>query len=283
MSTARRDASVLAGISDAVARIKEFEPIEVAFAGRLDETANTFTLGNFLGARTGSLEGLVSPVSAGLGGRCIAMGKPVFVADYVAARGITHQHDLPVTAEGLRSVFALPVRRHGKVEAVLYGASRSPRPFGDRLLQAAVDAVARTTRMPRGEALAFEDATAAALPVNYQLFTIERIRELYAELRAIASSASDPQLRGRLRQLVDPLRGCMNEPAGTRPGVVVLSPRELDVLAEVAVGYANAEVAKRLGLSVETIKSYLKSGMAKLGCHNRLEAVHRARSNGFLP
>jgi LuxR family transcriptional regulator, regulator of acetate metabolism len=64
---------------------------------------------------------------------------------------------------------------------------------------------------------------------------------------------------------------------------VHLSARELDVLALVAVGHANGEVGARLGLTVETVKSYLKSAMAKLDSRTRGEAVHRARAGGLLP
>ena len=54
------------------------------------------------------------------------------------------------------------------------------------------------------------------------------------------------------------------------------------MLAAVALGHGNAEVARRLLLSVETVKSYLKSAMAKLDSHTRSEAVHRARAMGLL-
>ncbi|WP_433038450.1 response regulator transcription factor [Actinomycetospora sp. CA-053990] len=49
------------------------------------------------------------------------------------------------------------------------------------------------------------------------------------------------------------------------------------------MGHANGEVGARLGLTVETVKSYLKSAMAKLGSRTRGEAVHRARAGGLLP
>ena len=62
-----------------------------------------------------------------------------------------------------------------------------------------------------------------------------------------------------------------------------LSPRELDVLALVAVGCGNAEVGRRLGLLPETVKSYLRSAMSKLGTHSRMETVVAARRGGFLP
>lgn len=275
MSAMQGEPPPLTGISAAVARLHQLEPVEVAFANQLDSTGETFVLDHFRGARTDSLQGLVSPRDAGLGGRCISLGRPVVVTDYVAARGITHQYDLPVTSEGLRAMFALPIRRDGRVHGVVYGAVRRPLAFSDRLLNAAVAAVEQTSITQPADA--FEDVTGP--PGTDTLATTgEQLQELRAELRTIAAGCADPELRSRLLRLADPLARPADKANGCK-----LTPRELDVLAAIAVGCANAEVAHRLGLSVETIKSYLKSAMTKLGSHNRLEAVYRARCHGLLP
>ncbi|TNC23768.1 response regulator transcription factor [Amycolatopsis alkalitolerans] len=62
-----------------------------------------------------------------------------------------------------------------------------------------------------------------------------------------------------------------------------LTQRELDVLAEVAMGWSNGRVASRLGLTEQTVKSYLKGAMSKLDSHTRGEAVYQARIHGLLP
>ncbi|RFU42340.1 DNA-binding response regulator, partial [Actinomadura logoneensis] len=72
-------------------------------------------------------------------------------------------------------------------------------------------------------------------------------------------------------------------PPPRRPHRPRLSPRELDVLAQVALGCTNAEAAARLGLLPETVKSYLRSAMRKLDSHTRTEAVSTARRQGLLP
>jgi LuxR family transcriptional regulator, regulator of acetate metabolism len=64
---------------------------------------------------------------------------------------------------------------------------------------------------------------------------------------------------------------------------VRLAPREVDVIACVASGATNAVAGERLGLRPETVKSYLRSAMRKLGAHTRLEAVVAARRAGLLP
>ncbi|MEU2286084.1 helix-turn-helix transcriptional regulator [Streptomyces sp. NPDC013178] len=52
-----------------------------------------------------------------------------------------------------------------------------------------------------------------------------------------------------------------------------MAPRERDVLAQVALGCNNAEAGRKLSLLPETVKSYLRSAMRKLGASARFEAV----------
>ena len=52
-----------------------------------------------------------------------------------------------------------------------------------------------------------------------------------------------------------------------------LSPREVEVLALVAKGYINKEIADQLGVGLETVRSYLKSTYDKLHVRSRTEAA----------
>lgn len=104
----------------------------------------------------------------------------------------------------------------------------------------------------------------------------EAIRRTFAELRALAAGAKAASDRTRLRDLCQRLA-----PAGQHEGM--LSEREVDVLAHVATGLQNGEVADALDLSPQTVKSYLRSALAKLGAHGRQEAVDTARRAGLLP
>jgi DNA-binding NarL/FixJ family response regulator len=61
-----------------------------------------------------------------------------------------------------------------------------------------------------------------------------------------------------------------------------LSDRELEVLGLMARGLANKAIAARIGRSDETIKAHVKSIFAKLGVHDRTEAVTAALSRGLL-
>lgn len=59
----------------------------------------------------------------------------------------------------------------------------------------------------------------------------------------------------------------------TNPGSPELTPREAEVLALVAKGYINKEIADQLGISLETVRSYLKNTYEKLHVRSRTEAA----------
>lgn len=62
-----------------------------------------------------------------------------------------------------------------------------------------------------------------------------------------------------------------------------LSPREIEVLAALAQGESNKEIARRLGVSPNTVKTHLSRLFAKLDAGNRTAAIARARQLGLLP
>jgi len=61
-----------------------------------------------------------------------------------------------------------------------------------------------------------------------------------------------------------------------------LTERELDVLAEIAAGYTNEQIADRLFISRGTVKRHTANIYLKLGAHHRTEAVARGRQLGLL-
>lgn len=62
-----------------------------------------------------------------------------------------------------------------------------------------------------------------------------------------------------------------------------VSPRELDVLRELAAGRSNKEIARRLEVSPNTVKTHVARLYAKLGAVRRTDAVNRARELGIVP
>ncbi|HKS98559.1 MAG TPA: helix-turn-helix transcriptional regulator, partial [Rugosimonospora sp.] len=129
-----------------VRQVRRATQVDIAFGGALGTGAGSFAIDQLSGARTGALQNLLIRAGLGLGGKAMLLGHPVSVADYRRADGITHQYDRAVAAEGMRSVFAIPVAVAGGTRAVIYGALRGPLPVGGRTLDAAVRAVGAATR-----------------------------------------------------------------------------------------------------------------------------------------
>ena len=64
--------------------------------------------------------------------------------------------------------------------------------------------------------------------------------------------------------------------------VEALTPREIDVLELLAEGLSNKAIARRLGISDQTVKFHVSSITGKLGVHTRTAAVRTAVRRGLL-
>ncbi|GAA2269860.1 response regulator transcription factor [Glycomyces scopariae] len=71
-------------------------------------------------------------------------------------------------------------------------------------------------------------------------------------------------------------------PPGNAHGPMALTKREAEVLRRIAEGLSNQAIADRLYLSQETVKTHVRSVLAKLGAANRTEAVIIAYESGFV-
>ncbi len=61
-----------------------------------------------------------------------------------------------------------------------------------------------------------------------------------------------------------------------------LSPREIDAMTLLAIGYSRAQVADTLSISEHTLRVYIESARFKLGALNTTHAVARAMSRGLI-
>lgn len=72
------------------------------------------------------------------------------------------------------------------------------------------------------------------------------------------------------------------EPNRTAEQTQPLSPREIDALTLLAIGYSRAQVAKTLAISEHTLRVYIESARFKLSAINTTHAIARAMSLGLI-
>jgi DNA-binding NarL/FixJ family response regulator len=120
-----------------------------------------------------------------------------------------------------------------------------------------------------------------ALRAGASGFLLKRAKpeELVHGVRVVASGTSLvlPDLTRRLiadQQPATVVRGAAALPQ--------LTAREVDVLRLVAAGLSNAEIAERLFLSAETVKTHLSRVLVKVGARDRTQAVIAAYESGFV-
>ncbi|ELP63342.1 response regulator transcription factor [Streptomyces turgidiscabies] len=272
----------------AIESLRHTTDVDLTFGGVVTRGRHA-QLTEFAGNSTRALMGLTLGFGMGLGGKAVALHRPIAVNDYANSKRISHHYDLMVAAEGIQAVVAAPVVVNRTVRAVMYGAVRQSVGLGDRTVDAVMDTaraleqnLAVRDEVVRRLGLLDEPVTAGEHPPEPASPRWEAIREAYAELRVLAQHVTDTDLRERVAALSDKLADA-GAPASRRSSAPALSARELDVLSCVALGRTNTDVAAELGLRAETVKSYLRSAMRRLGCHSRLEAVMTARQLGLLP
>ncbi|EPX85537.1 helix-turn-helix transcriptional regulator [Salipiger mucosus] len=72
------------------------------------------------------------------------------------------------------------------------------------------------------------------------------------------------------------------EPGRSPEAAQPLSPREVEALTLLAVGYSRAQVAQTLSISEHTLRVYIESARFKLGAMNTTHAVARAIARGSI-
>jgi DNA-binding CsgD family transcriptional regulator len=113
----------------------------------------------------------------------------------------------------------------------------------------------------------------------------------------IAIEVDDPALADRLAALLGDVAGVRLAAEGEAATVklvspdrreeseasgIELTPRELDVLALLAEGASNKDIARRLGISVHTAKFHVGSLLEKLDATGRTDAVAHAARRGVI-
>lgn len=252
---------------------------DVLFGGAV--AAGELHLTDFSGTRSKVLRGLVIEAERGAGGRAMVERRPVRVDQYRTARSITHDYVREIVREGIQALVAAPIIVNRETRGVLYGALRHSTSLGDRpageLERAALGL---------GYELAVQDEVELRLRALAQSGSTgvpgmsEAIAENYVALREIARDVEDPALCERIRGVEESLRA-LAAPRGEPRAA--LTAREADVLTYAGLGLRYAEIGDRLCLTPQTVKTYMRNLMVKLGVRTRHAAVVEARRQGLVP
>jgi DNA-binding NarL/FixJ family response regulator len=104
---------------------------------------------------------------------------------------------------------------------------------------------------------------------------------LFEAVRVVA--AGDALLAPAVtRRLIAEFARLRPRPASTPAALDILTPRETDVLRLVAAGLSNAEIATRLVVGEETVKTHVSRILSKLNLRDRTQAVVLAYESGLV-
>jgi DNA-binding CsgD family transcriptional regulator len=128
-------------------------------------------------------------------------------------------------------------------------------------------------------------AIAALRFAEYRFLVIEHSLEIYGGIVAVLFSALGIWLglrltRPKVVEVPVPAPFVLNERRLSELGV---TPRELEVLGLIAAGMTNREIAARLFVSENTVKTHTASVFEKLQARRRTQAVQIAKQAGLIP
>lgn len=210
------------------------------------------------------------------------MIRVVLVDDQMLVRSgirglLDHTPDIRVVAEAADGAEAVGVIAQAAADVLLLDV-RMPNCSGIELLRCEQGRLPRTillTTFDDDDAL-FDGMRAGACGFLLKDISLERLAE---GIRSVAAGGTlfRPALTERTRAAYE-------RPAAL-PWLAVatqLTGRETEILALMAGGLNNAEIAAALGPSEGTIKNHVSSILAKLGVRDRVRAVLRALELGYI-
>jgi NarL family two-component system response regulator LiaR len=140
---------------------------------------------------------------------------------------------------------------------------------------------------------------AALRLVEYRFLVLEHSLEIYGGIVALLFSAlgiwlglklTRPRETVVVREVEVPVRVEVPVPAArpferdeARRERLGITPRELEILEAVAAGLSNREIAERLYVSENTVKTHAARLFDKLGARRRTQAVQLAKEAGLIP
>ena len=130
-------------------------------------------------------------------------------------------------------------------------------------------------------ALALALAATALQWLEYRYVTHAFSTELYVGLVALGFVALGVLAGMRLTPRRVPAGAFERNEAAIRS--LGLSPRECEILEALVTGDSNKELARRLGISPNTVKTHVARVYDKLGVQRRVQAIEKARMLALIP
>lgn len=211
------------------------------------------------------------------------MIRVVLVDDQMLVRSgirglLEHTPDIRVVAEAADGAQAVAVIAQAAADVLLLDV-RMPHCSGIELLRREQGRLPRTILLTTfdDDGALLEGMRAGACGFLLKDISLERLAE---GIRRVAAGGTlfRPALTERTR-------AAFERPAGTQavlPLKAQLTERETEILALMAAGLNNAEIAAALGPSEGTIKNHVSSILAKLGVRDRVRAVLRGLELGHI-
>jgi len=194
--------------------------------------------------------------------------------------------DHPLLREGIAAVI------EGQEALELVAEASTGEEAVERFRELEPDLTLMDLQMPGMGGIAAIEAIRAEFP-QARILVLTTYRGDVQALRAFRAGAQGYLLKSELRkdmlatiqQIMEGKRRVPDEMARDMAGYCSedeLTPRETQVLAHVARGETNREVAAGLGIAEETVKAHMKSILAKLQANDRTHAVAIALRRGII-
>lgn len=121
---------------------------------------------------------------------------------------------------------------------------------------------------------------------EYRFLVLEHSVEIYAGLIAAIFAGLGIWLgltltRTKTKSEIGPAAAFT--PDAQRIGELGITPRELEILGLIAVGLSNREIAERLFVSENTVKTHSSRLFDKLGARRRTQAVQLGKQDHLIP
>ncbi|MFF4274580.1 response regulator [Streptomyces sp. NPDC001536] len=193
------------------------------------------------------------------------------------------QPDIEVVGEAADGAAVIPLVRRLRPDVVAMDV-RMPLLDGIEATRAVLRTVDEPPKILVVTTFENDEYVYEALRAGADGFLLKRARpaEIVHAVRLVAEGES-LLFPASVRQLAAEYgEGGGNRAARTAMERAQLTEREAEVLRLMARGLSNAEIAERLIVGTETVKSHVSAVLAKLGARDRTQAVIAAYESGFV-